>query len=44
MRTICMEEGTHTLLHLDEGYSGALWSMNPVELRWEYAEVDLESV
>lgn len=44
MRTICMEEGTHTLLHLEEGYSGALWSMNPVELRWEYAEVDLESV
>lgn len=41
MRTIPMEEGVYQLLDLDEGYSGAVWAMNPMEIRWEYVDVEL---
>lgn len=41
MRTISMDEGVYLLLDLEEGYSGAVWSMNPMEIRWEHVEVDL---
>ena len=44
MRTIPMEEGCSVLLELEEGYSGAVWSMSPMELRMEYVEIRPESL
>lgn len=41
LRTIPMESGFYFLLDLEEGYSGAIWSENPMELRWEHVEVTL---
>lgn len=34
-------EGWHSLLDFEEGYSCAVWSAFPLEIRWEYAEVQL---
>lgn len=42
LRTIDMKQGVYTLLDIQEGYSGAVWSRKPMELRWEYVETDLE--
>lgn len=41
MRTISMDEGVYMMLDLDEGYSGAVWSMKPMEIRWEFVDVDI---
>ncbi|HIY02574.1 MAG TPA: 4'-phosphopantetheinyl transferase superfamily protein [Candidatus Blautia faecipullorum] len=41
VRTIPMDQGFYLMLDLDPGYSGAVWSENPMELRWEYVEVQL---
>lgn len=41
LRTISMDEGSYLLLDLEEGYSGAVWSADPMELRWEHVEVQL---
>lgn len=41
MRTISMDEGVYMLLDLEKGYSGAVWSMKPMEIRWKLAEVDI---
>lgn len=41
MRTISMDEGEYSLLDLEPGYSGAVWAMNPMEIRWEHVDVDL---
>ena len=36
MRTISMDEGSHMLLDMEDGYSGAVWAMNPMEINWKY--------
>ena len=41
LRTISLEEGPYILLELEEGYSGAVWSQDPLELRWEHVDVQL---
>lgn len=41
LRTIPMDEGCWTLLDMEDGYSGAVWAMNPMELRWEHVKVSL---
>lgn len=40
-RKIPMDRGYYCLLELAEGYSGAVWSAAPLEIRTEYAEVSL---
>lgn len=42
MRTIPFNEGKRMLLQFKEGYSCAVWSMKPMEIRWEYADIILE--
>lgn len=42
LRTIQMESGWHTLLDLEEGYSGAVWSASPLDIRWEHVDVTLD--
>ena len=42
MRTISMDEGSCMLLDMEEGYSGAVWAMNPMEIRWKYEDIILE--
>ena len=41
LRNISMEEGTCMLLDMEEGYSGALWTMNPMEICWKFEHVML---
>lgn len=41
LRKIPMDRGTSMLLEMEEGYSCALWSATPMEIRWEYVEVEL---
>ncbi|HJB15086.1 MAG TPA: 4'-phosphopantetheinyl transferase superfamily protein [Candidatus Blautia excrementipullorum] len=41
LRSIPMDSGSWLLLDLEPGYSGAVWSADPLELRWEHAEVKL---
>lgn len=41
LRTIPMNEGTYALLDLDEGYSGAVWSMHPMEIIWRLEDIIL---
>ena len=43
LRTIPMDEGTHVLLDLDEGYAGAVWSRSPLTLKMEYTEADISA-
>jgi 4'-phosphopantetheinyl transferase len=42
MRTIPMDSGYYILLDMDAGYSGAVWSRLPMELRWEYVDISLK--
>lgn len=42
LRTISMKEGTWMLLDMEEGYSGALWAMNPIEICWKFEDIVLE--
>ncbi len=41
LRTIPMNEGSYMLLNLENGYSGALWSMNPMEISWKFEDIIL---
>ena len=41
LRTIPMDSGFSLMLEMEEGYSGAVWSQDPMELRWEHTEVKL---
>lgn len=41
LRTIPMNEGSYLLLDLGEGYSGAVWSQDLLELEWKNVEVKL---
>ena len=41
MRTISMDEGSHMLLDMEDGYSGAVWAMNPMEINWKYEDIIL---
>ena len=41
IRTISMDEGSSCLLEVDEGYSAAVWSMDPLNLRMEYVEAEI---
>ncbi len=48
MRTIPVdsespEDGWYSLLDFEEGYSCAVWSAFPLEIRWEYVETDLDA-
>lgn len=39
--TIPMDEGHYTVFEeLKPGYTGAVWSAEPLKLRWEYRETD----
>ncbi len=38
MRTIPMNEGWCGMLKLEEGYSCAVWSQTPLDIRWEYVD------
>lgn len=41
LRTIPMDEGWHTQLSMPQGYSGALWAEEPMEIIWKQVEVEL---
>lgn len=41
LRSIPMDSGSYLLFDLEDGYSGAVWSANPLELRWEHVKVEL---
>lgn len=43
LRTIPMDSGCYMLLDLEPGYSGAVWSMEPMEIRWEYTDVTIDN-
>ena len=36
-----MDEGSHMLLDMEDGYSGAVWAMNPMEINWKYEDIIL---
>ena len=38
---VCVLAGSYLLLDLEPGYSGAVWSADPLELRWEHVNVQL---
>jgi hypothetical protein len=40
-RTIPMDRGSYAMLEMEPGYSGAVWSEDPLELRWEYLEISI---
>lgn len=40
-RKIPMEKGHHVILDMEPGYSGALWSADPLDIRWEKVEISL---
>ena len=41
LRSIPMDNGSYLLLELEPEYSGAVWSADPLELRWEHVNVQL---
>ena len=41
LRTIPMDEGWYSLLDLPEGYSGAVWSREPMDLLMKKTEIEL---
>lgn len=41
LQSIPMDEGVYVILDLEPGYSGAVWSMKPMEITWEHVDVDL---
>ena len=41
LRSISMDEGSHMLLDMEEGYSGAVWAMNPMEISWKFEDIIL---
>ena len=41
LRSISMDEGSHMLLDMEEGYSGAVWAMNPMEISWKFDDIIL---
>jgi 4'-phosphopantetheinyl transferase len=42
LRSIPMDSGHYMMLDLEEGYSGAIWSADPMEIRYEYADITLD--
>ena len=40
-RTIPMDRGSYAMLEMEPGYSGAVWSEDPLELRWEHLEISI---
>ena len=41
LRTIPMDKGCYIMLEMEEGYSGAVWSRTPLELRYEHVEIEI---
>lgn len=41
LRKISLDNGNYQLLDIEPGYSGAVWSADAMEIRWEHAEVQL---
>ena len=41
LRTISMDKGNYIMLELEPGYSGAIWSRDSLELRFEYEDIIL---
>ena len=41
LRKIALDKGSYLMLELEEGYSGAVWSRDPLELRWVHEEIQL---
>ena len=42
LRTISMDRGNYIMLELEPGYSGAIWSRDSLELRFEYEDIILK--
>ena len=42
LRTIPMDKGNYMMLEMEPGYSGAVWSKDRLELRFEYEEIILK--
>ena len=41
LRTIPMDKGNYMMLEMEPGYSGAVWSKDDLELRFEYEDIIL---
>ena len=41
LRTIPMDKGNYMMLEMKPGYSGAVWSKDDLELRFEYEDIIL---
>lgn len=41
LRTIPMDKGNYIMLEMEPGYSGAIWSRDSLELRFEYEDIIL---
>jgi 4'-phosphopantetheinyl transferase len=41
LRTIPMDSGKYIMLDLEAGYSGAVWSADILDIRWEHVMVEL---
>ena len=42
LRTIPMDKGNYMMLEMEPGYSGAIWSRDNLELRFEYEDIILK--
>ena len=42
LRTIPMDRGNYMMLEMEPGYSGAVWSRDSLELRFEYEDIILK--
>lgn len=40
-RTIPMDRGSYAMLEMEPGYSGAVWSEKPLDIRWERLEISI---
>ncbi len=41
LRKISLDKGSYLMLEMEPGYSGAVWSRDPLELRWVHEEIQL---
>lgn len=41
LRTISMDSGSYVMFEPEEGYSGAVWSADAMDIRWEYEDITL---
>ena len=41
LRKISLDKGSYLMLEMEPGYSGAVWSRDPLELWWVHEEIQL---